>query len=152
MRTVINTPNYDITIKSGADYQIDFRFASDDDSEIAQYGILIWGEILFLDDLSTIVSEVWNADEDIWSVDGEAVCGSTNWVPEAQLREFPEAFEHFDFQFSIDADGIHMTMPASETKKITYARGFYDVFITDSSGWRMKLIEGNARIIQQVTR
>ena len=156
MKTLINNEDdiviHDITIKAGADYQIDFRFLADDDSEIGHYGILIWGEILFLDDASTISGDTWIADTDVWDVDGEVIEGESNWNLTAQLREFPESFEYFDFDFDLDADGIHMRMPKEVTELITYIRGSYDVFITDSSGLRTKLIMGTARIIPQVTR
>ncbi len=144
--------NHDITIKAGADYQIDFKFVADDDSEIGQYGILIWGETLYLDDNSSVSLEIWDADIDVWSVTGEVIAGTTNWDLKGQLREFPEAFDYFDFEFSMDADGIHMMMAKEVTELITYIRGHYDVFITDADGIRTKLIQGVARIIPQVTR
>ena len=143
---------HDITIKAGADYQIDFRFVADDDTEVGNYGILIWGETLYLDDQSTISGDTWEADVDVWSVDGEIIEGTSNWNLDAQLREFPEAFDYFEFMFELDGDGIHMMMPRETTEMITYIRGCYDVFITNSDGIRTKLIQGAARIIQQVTR
>ena len=143
---------HDITIKAGADYQIDFRFIADDDTEAGYYGILIWGETLYLDDQSTITGDTWDADTGVWSVDGEVIEGTSNWNMTAQLREFPEAFDYFDFEFELDADGIHMMMPKEITEKITYIRGCYDVFITGADGVRTKLIQGTARIIPQVTR
>lgn len=156
MKAIINTEDdvviHDITIKAGADYQIDFRFLADDDSEIGNYGILIWGEILFLDDASSVAAEIWDADTSVWDVDGEVIFGSSNWNLTAQLREFPEAFDYFDFQFDLDSEGIHMRMPKEVTELITYIRGHYDVFITDSDGYRTKLIMGTARILPQVTR
>ena len=143
---------HDITIKAGADYQIDFRFVADDDSDIGNYGILIWGETLFLDDESSVENETWNVDVSVWSVDGEVIEGRSNWNLLAQLREFPEAFDYFEFQFDLDADGIHMRMPKEITELITYIRGVYDVFIVDADGIRTKLIQGAAKIIPQVTR
>ena len=156
MKVLANTEDdvviHDITIKAGADYQIDFRFLADDDSEIGNYGILIWGETLYLDDASSVVGDTWDADTTVWDVDGETIFGSSNWNLTAQLREFPQSFDYFDFEFDLDADGIHMRMPKEVTELITYIRGSYDVFITDSAGIRTKLIMGTVRIIPQVTR
>ena len=39
-------PQYNITIHAGTDYQIDLSLVADDDTEITDYGALIFNEIL----------------------------------------------------------------------------------------------------------
>lgn len=104
---------FDITIKAGSDYKVDFSYEEDD---------------------GTVISVV-------------------GWGVEAQLREFPEAFDKHDFVCTADADGFHLTMSHEETAKIGYTRGVYDVFITaPDNSVRDKLISGRAYIIPEVTK
>lgn len=103
---------YDITVKAGSDYAIDFDYTDDDETSV-----------------------------DV-----------TGWTVEAQIREYPESSYAVDFTGSADEDGFHLTMDAGTTGLLRFMRGVYDVFITDGTGIRSKLIEGHVTVIPEVTR
>ena len=105
-------PVYDITIKAGRDYAIDFDYTDDDEVSVDM----------------------------------------TGWTVEAQIREFAEAINAIAFTGTADQDGIHLTMDADTTAQLRFAKGVYDVFITDNSGTRSPLIEGHVTVIPEVTR
>ena len=103
---------YDITIKAGADYSIDFDYTDDDEVSVDVSG----------------------------------------WTVESQIREFPEAITYIGFTGTADENGFHLAMDDQTTSRLHFARGVYDVFITDGNGIRAKLIEGHVTVIPEVTR
>ena len=149
-------PQFDITIKAGADYKLTLQFEADDDSEITNYGTTIYNGTVFLTDNSVIDTEehAWYPDADEWTIDltHHALVTNSKWQIEAQLREFAEAESCFDFGVEAGNDGFALVLPREITEQIHYARGCYDVFITDTEGLRDKLLEGTAKIIRNVTR
>ena len=70
----------------------------------------------------------------------------------AQMRENPEANDHFDFTVTHNDDGgkILMRMPPETTEKIPFTEGVYDLFLT-LSGEVMKVIDGKANIKPSAT-
>ena len=152
-------PRYNITIHTGTDYQIDLSIIADDDTELTNYGALIYDEILRDGTGSTVSSEILNCSDD-WDItdevmflldDGQIIVGS--WVLEAQLREYPEAHDHFDFDISVDTDGYKLALSHEITERIPWTQGVYDVFITNAdTGVKSKLLYGNAKIIRRSTR
>ena len=106
------TPIYDITIKAGANYQIDFDYTDDDEVSVDVSG----------------------------------------WTAEAQIRQYAESLYAVAFSCSADENGFHLTMDPGQTAKLKFARGVYDVFITDGNNTRAKLIEGHVTIVPEVTR
>lgn len=104
---------YDISVKCGADFEMDCIYAEDDETPIDMSG----------------------------------------WVIESQLREFPEARDYFTFTASADESGIHLFMPYTDTLKIPYTRGVYDIFMTSpDNATRVKLISGRAFVEPRSTR
>ena len=150
---------YNITIHAGADYQIDLAIVADDDTELNNYGALIFDEILrdgtgsSIDDDTYVLSDDWIiSDETIIYIGSEEIIVG-NWVLEAQLREYPEAPDHFDFDISVDTDGYKLSLSHELTEKIPYTKGVYDVFVTNvETGVRSKLLRGEATIIRRATR
>lgn len=94
----------------------------------------------------------YKADFQITEDDESIVHDMTGWGIEAQLREFPEATDYFDFTCTADENGFHISMDHTETAKIGYTLGCYDVFITDPYGNKTKLIKGKAYIAPRATR
>ena len=84
--------------------------------------------------------------------DDGTVIPVTGWGVEAHLREFPESNDNHVFAGTADAYGFHVTMDHTETSKISYTLGAYDVFIIPPCGGREKLIYGKAHIIPEVAR
>ena len=84
--------------------------------------------------------------------DDEVSVDVSGWSVEAQIREFTESLNAIAFDCTTDASGYHLTMDSEKTAKIMFSRGVYDVFITDLSGIRSKLIQGHAAIIHGATR
>jgi hypothetical protein len=103
---------YDLTIKAGDNYSVDFDYTDDDEVSVDVSG----------------------------------------WTVESQIREYPEAINAIAFTGTADASGYHLSMDAETTRKLRFAQGVYDVFITDGSGIRSKLIEGHVTVIPEVTR
>ena len=75
----------------------------------------------------------------------------SGYTVESHLREFPESNEYLEFTGIADETGIHLDMAHSDTAKIGYTRGYYDVFVSEN-GNREKFAMGRARIIPEVTR
>ena len=150
---------YNITVHAGSDYQIDLSIIADDETELTDYGALIFDEILRDGSGSTIngdtyeLSDDWIISDDmlIYQGSGQIIVG--NWLLSAQLREYPEATDYFDFDVSVDTDGYKLSLSHEQTEKIPFSQGCYDVFVTDvSTGIRSKLISGKAYITRRVTR
>lgn len=74
-----------------------------------------------------------------------------DFTVEAHLREYPESNEYLEFTGTADETGIHLDMSHSDTAKIGYTRGYYDIFLLDSDS-REKFARGKAIIIPEVTR
>lgn len=155
-------PQYNITIHAGTDYQIDLSLVADDDTEITDYGALIFNEIL-TDGTGSEVdadNELYLPAEEDWTIIGdtlvyigaeEIIVGG--WRIEAQLREFPESDDYFDFDVWMDQDGYHLVMANDITRLIPFTQGVYDVFVENvETGVRSKLLYGNANIIRRTTR
>ena len=155
------TPRYNITIFAGTDYQMDLSIIADDDTELSNYGALIFNEILNDGTGSEIDAdnELYLPSED-WIISGDTLIyiGSEeiivgNWHLEAQLREYAEAVDYYDFDIWVDADGYHMTIGHDITDLIPFTHGVYDVFITNiETGVKSKLLYGEARIMRRTTR
>ena len=110
---MIERNQYNITIFSGADYQLDLTLREDDDTII---------------DLS-------------------------NLTLDAQLREFPEAHDYFDFTVSKDNNVFTLSLDKETTQNLPYTQGVYDIFITNTTTEiRSPLLSGKAIIISQVSR
>lgn len=77
----------------------------------------------------------------------------TGCTATAQLRESPESNDYFDFVCTHNDEGgkILITMSHSETEKIPYTHGVYDVLL-ETPTEILKLIYGEAEIIPHVTR
>ena len=77
----------------------------------------------------------------------------TDAVVSAQLREFPESRDCFDFVCNHNGEGgrIEISMPWHTTRKIPYTKGVYDVFITFPNNTRLKVLKGKVDIIPNVT-
>lgn len=155
-------PQYNITIHAGTDYQIDLSLVADDDTEITDYGALIFNEILNDGTGSEVdaENEMYLPSEEDWEVIGdtliyigteEIIVGG--WRIEAQLREFSESNDSFDFDYWMDEDGYHLTMTNDITREIPFTKGVYDVFVINvETGIRSKLLFGDANIIRRTTR
>lgn len=77
----------------------------------------------------------------------------SGWTAEAQIREFPEAKDYQGFVCSADNTGFHLSLSAENTERLSFSRGFYDVFITDPYGLsRVKLVQGRVSVIRDTTR
>lgn len=155
-------PQYNITIHAGTDYQIDLSLVADDDTEITDYGAYIFDEVLNDGTGSEVDedNEMYLPSEEDWTAIGDTLIyiGSEEiiiggWRIEAQLREYPESSDHFDFGNWMDQDGYHLTLSHNETKDIPFTQGVYDVFIENvETGIRSKLLYGNANIIRRTAR
>lgn len=77
----------------------------------------------------------------------------TGATVEAQLREYAEAKDHFDFVAAHNGEGgwIYLSMPWTETEKIGFTNGDYDVF-TVQGDERKKWLYGKVKVIPSVTR
>lgn len=95
---------------------------------------------------SEYVVDIDYTDDDEVSID------MTGWTVESQIREFVESIHAISFETSADETGIHMSLDKETTKQLRFARGVYDVFITDTMGTRTKLMEGHVDVIGGVTR
>lgn len=150
-------PNFDINIKAGADYRLTLQFEADDDEEITNYGTTIYNGSIFLTDNSVIDDEdehAWYPDPDEWLLDESkhALLIDSKWNIEAQLRDFEESADSFTFGVEASIDGFVLVLPKEVTEQIHFARGVYDIFITDIEGLRGKLLQGKAIITRNVTR
>ena len=154
-------PQYNITIHAGTDYQIDLSLVADDDTELTDYGALIFNEILNdgtgsevdADNEMYLPSEDWGliGDTLIYIGAEEIIVGG--WHIEAKLREFPESNESFDFDYWMDEDGYHLTMANDITREIPFTKGVFDVFVENvETGVRSKLLFGDANIVRRTTR
>ena len=78
----------------------------------------------------------------------------TGYTGSAQLREFPESLDHFNFSVTHNDDGgkILVKMHHSITERIGYTYGTYDVLLTDANGLKERIMYGDAQIIPAVTR
>lgn len=86
--------------------------------------------------------------------DNDNVVSAEGWTIEAQLRDYKEAANAFEFECSSDEEGFHLRMDRETTGQINFKNGVYDVFITTPDGSiRDKLIMGTALIYTpEVTR
>lgn len=77
----------------------------------------------------------------------------TGAVVTAQLREFPESLDHFDFSCSHNGQGGQVVIGMSwrVTAKIPYTRGVYDVFVDFPNDTRKKYLKGKVEIYHNVT-
>ena len=77
----------------------------------------------------------------------------TGCTATAQLREYPEAVDKYDFTVTHNNDGgqILMKMSHDLTAKIPFTSGHYDLFI-DTTVEVIKLMYGEAEIIPAGTR
>lgn len=70
----------------------------------------------------------------------------------AQLREYPEAPDKIEFTCDADETGFHLSLSNSDTAKIPYTQGYYDMFVQNGTSLRSKFAQGKAYIIPGVTR
>lgn len=150
-----HVPRFDITMKQGADYKLTIQFEADDESEIADYGVMIQNENLYIVDGSVMDEEEETLIcSDGWGIveEEERIYTTGKWKIESHLRAFAEAADYFEFTVGMTGDGFFLSMPHSETKMIPYSRGVYDVFLIEEDGTRTKILMGQARIIREVTR
>lgn len=85
--------------------------------------------------------------------DGNAV-NLTGASVTAQLREYPENGDQYDFTCRHNNAGgrVTMTMPKELTSIIAYSYGTYDVFVTYANGTVENVLWGRVFIISEVTR
>lgn len=75
------------------------------------------------------------------------------WTAESQIREYPEARDFLGFVCESDSTGFHLSLSAEDTKKLTFSRGVYDIFITDPDNTnRVKLVQGRVFVMRDTTR
>lgn len=145
-------PQYNIQIHPGADYRIDLQFLADDEGEVTDYSVMVVNGILYdgsgcyVEDGVLYCTRKWSA------VNSTAYYSSEIGSVKAQLREYPEAIDCFDFDISVDKDGYHLVLSHDVTEKIAFSYGTYDVFLIDSTGKRTKILTGEAEIITGGTR
>jgi len=77
----------------------------------------------------------------------------TGYTITAQLREFPEAHDYFEFTTTHNGSGgqILMVMPHERTEKIPFTQGVYDVFAEDGNNTIEKYMYGDVVIVPSVT-
>lgn len=78
----------------------------------------------------------------------------TGSTVEAQLREYAEANDYFEFTATHNGSGgrVTLTMPFEDTAAIPYTSGVYDVYITDQNNDREKYLIGDVNIVPAVTK
>ena len=145
-------PQYNITIHSGTDYQMDIQFILDDDDQVVDYTVIVVNGILIDGSGCTVTEHVWNCTEKWVARENTLYYTSEYGRLDSQLREFPEARDFFDFDVTVDIDGYHLKLSHEVTEKIPFTYGVYDVFLTDSTGHRTKILQGEAKIIVGGTR
>lgn len=85
--------------------------------------------------------------------DNEEPVSFTGWTVEATLREFPESHDGVEFYTLATRDGISLMLSKTQTERLGYTQGKYDVFVTDQNrNRRVKFIAGKAEIIHSSTR
>ena len=86
--------------------------------------------------------------------DNQSLIDLTGCTVEAQLREYPEAQDYFQFTATHNNSGgrVSITMQYEDTAAIPYSTGYYDVYITDSSNNREKYIWGEVTVVPAVTK
>lgn len=148
-----HTANFDITMKQGADYMMQIVFQADDDSEVTDYGVMVQGERIYIADGTDWEEETLYCAEQ-WGIEvpAERIFVTGRWKIAAQLREFAEDADCFEFQVGMTGDGFFLAMDHETTEKITYGHGVYDVFLIKDDGNRTKLLMGQANILREVTR
>lgn len=89
-----------------------------------------------------------------WNDDNGNPINLTGSTINAQLRQFSEASDYFDFVCTNNGQGGEITIKMSKdvTKHIAWTSGVYDVFVTPSGGLRSKVFYGNAEIYHNVTK
>ena len=89
-----------------------------------------------------------------WYDDNGNVIDLTGAIVEAQLREYPEASDGFDFYTQHNGVGgkITLTMTKEITAEIPYSRGYYDVHVTLADGTRKRPLYGEVKIDPNVTK
>lgn len=103
-------------------------------------------------DLTIKVGEDYAVDM-VYAEDDETPVSVSGWTVEAQVRQYEQDYDYVPFTCTADATGFHLTMAKEVTRKLTYTRGTYDVFVTDPDNTaRSKLVEGRVYIIPEVTR
>ena len=149
---MIKVPQYNIQIYPGADYRLDLQFLADDEGEITDYSVMVVNGILYDGSGCTASNHVWYCTDKWSEADHIAYYSSEIGSLKAQLREYPEAIDYFDFEISVDKDGYHLVLNHDVTEKIAWSYGVYDVFLIDSDGNRTKILTGDAEIITGGTR
>lgn len=89
-----------------------------------------------------------------WKDDNGNIIDLTGATVEAQLREYPEASDCFDFYTQHNGAGgrITLTMSKEITAEIPYSRGYYDVHVTLADGTRKRPLYGEVKITPNVTK
>ena len=145
-------PKYNITIHSGADYTIDIQFLADNEGEISDYGVIVVNSILIDGSGCTYDDGIMYCTTKWGITDTTAFYTSEIGSMKAQLREFAEDIDFFEFDISVDSGGYHLQLDHDTTEKISYSYGVYDVFLIDKTGYRSKILTGQANIISGGTR
>lgn len=156
------TPEFNITIHAGADYKLNLQFQSDDDEVVYDYGALVFDETLYdstgltVDEESEelITTDEWSASSEILVYEGSGNNPYAQMELCAQIREFPEAYDYYDFGISLNnTDGFVLTLDHDTTASIPWALGYYDVFLTNTSdSSRAKILKGKVTVIRGTTR
>ena len=149
---MIKVPQYNIQIHPGADYKMDLQFLADDEGEITDYSVMVVNGILYDGSGCTYDDGVMYCTSRWSEANNTAYYSSEIGSLKAQLREYPEAIDYFDFEISVDKDGYHFVLNHDVTEKIAWSYGVYDVFLIDSDGNRTKILTGDAEIITGGTR
>lgn len=78
----------------------------------------------------------------------------TGATVEAQLREYPEAVDSYDFVCSHNGAGgrITITLPQEITSQISFSYGTYDVFVNLPEGGRKRPLHGEVTVQDYVTK
>lgn len=86
--------------------------------------------------------------------DEDALVDLTGATVSAQLREYAEAVDYFDFTATNNGAGgkVTLTMPFEDTAQIGYTSGVYDVFVTFPDSSVEKYMMGDVTIDPNVTK
>jgi len=89
-----------------------------------------------------------------WYDDNGNIIDLTGATVEAQLREYPEASDGFEFYTQHNGAGgkITLTMTKEITAEIPFSRGYYDVHVTLADGTRKRPLYGEVKITPNVTK
>lgn len=86
--------------------------------------------------------------------DSNSLVDLTGYTVTAQLREYAEAQDYFEFTATHNNAGgrITISMPHEDTAQISYTSGVYDVFIIDTNNISEKVVKGEVTVDPNVTK